>query len=351
MEYSYQNKIVIDDNTIGYDKPCYIIAEIGINHNGNIVLAKKLIDVAIDAGANAVKFQKRDLKSIYQQKILETPSLDSQGTEILIDVLKNVEFNGDDFQEIVNYCKEREITFLCTPWDIPSVNFLEKLDVPAYKIASADLTNFPLIAHISKLNKPMIISTGMSEMEEIERTVGFVKEKNAVFSLLHCNSTYPSPPELLNLSLIPVLREKFNVPIGYSGHESSILPSITAANMGAVIIERHITLDKTMEGLDQAASLNPDEFKELIQKVRESEKAMGTPIKQMTRGETLQREVLGKSIICSNDIKKGELFSEQNIVIKTPARGLSPQYYFELIGKKSSRDIKKGDYLQTDDIK
>ena len=230
-------------------------------------MAKKLIDVAVGAGANAVKFQKRDLESIYQQEILETPSLDSQGTEILIDVLKNVEFNEDDFQEIVNYCKEREITFLCTPWDIPSVNFLEKLDVPAYKIASADLTNFPLIAHISKLNKPMIISTGMSEMEEIERTVDFVKEKNAAFSLLHCNSTYPSPPELLNLSLIPVLREKFNVPIGYSGHESSILPSITAANMGAVIIERHITLDKTMEGLDQAASLNPDEFKELIQKV------------------------------------------------------------------------------------
>ena len=296
MEYSYQNKIVIDGNTVGYDKPCYIIAEIGINHNGNIVLAKKLIDVAVGAGANAVKFQKRDLESIYQQEILETPSLDSQGTEILIDVLKNVEFNEDDFQEIVNYCKEREITFLCTPWDIPSVNFLEKLGVPAYKIASADLTNFPLIAHISKLNKPMIISTGMSEMEEIERTVDFVKEKNAAFSLLHCNSTYPSPPELLNLSLIPVLREKFNVPIGYSGHESSILPSITAANMGAVIIERHITLDKTMEGLDQAASLNPDEFKELIQKVRESEKAMGTPIKQMTRGETLQREVLGKAL-------------------------------------------------------
>ena len=140
------------------------------------------------------------------------------------------------------------------------------------------------------------------------------------------------------------------MPIGYSGHESSILPSITAANMGAVIIERHITLDKTMEGLDQAASLNPDEFKELIQKVRESETAMGTPIKQMTRGETLQREVLGKSIICSNDIKKDELFSEQNIVIKTPARGLSPQYYFELIGKKSPRDIKKGDYLQMEDL-
>ena len=350
MPYSFKNVMDVDGILIGNEKPCYIIAEIGINHNGDVALAKKLIDVATNAGANAVKFQKRDLESIYQQKILENPSLDSQGTEILIDVLRNVEFGEDDFKEIVNYCKGKKITFLCTPWDIPSVDFLEKLNVPAYKIASADLTNFPLIAHISKLNKPMIISTGMSEMEEIERTVDFVKEKNTAFSLLHCNSTYPSPVELLNLSLITVLQEKFNVPIGYSGHESSILPSITAANMGAVIIERHITLDKTMEGLDQAASLEPDEFKELIQKIRESEKAKGVPIKQMTRGETLQREVLGKSVVCSNDIKKYELFSEQNIVVKTPARGLSPQHYFELIGKKSPRDIKKGDYLQTDDL-
>ena len=350
MQYSFKNMMDIGGILIGNDKPCYIIAEIGINHNGDIALAKKLIDVATNAGANAVKFQKRDLESIYQQKILENPSLDSQGTEILIDVLKNVEFDEDDFQEIVNYSKGKKITFLCTPWDISSVDFLEKLGVPAYKIASADLTNLPLIAHISKLNKPVIVSTGMSEMEEIEKTVSFMKEKNIVFSLLHCCSTYPSPVELLNLSLIPILQEKFNVPIGYSGHESSIQPSITAANMGAVIIERHITLDKTMEGLDQAASLEPDEFKELIQKIRESEKAKGTPIKQMTRGETLQREVLGKSIVCSNDIKKYELFSERNIAVKTPARGLSPQYYFELIGKKSSRDIKKGDYLQTDDL-
>ena len=350
MEYNYKNELMIEGTAIGIDKPCYIIAEAGINHNGNLELAKKLIDVAVEAGANAVKFQKRNLESIYQEKILENPTLDSQGTEILIGVLKEVEFGEEDFKKIYSYCKKKNITFLCTPWDIPSVDFLEKLNIPAYKIASADLTNFPLLMHISKIRKPMIISTGMSELKEIEKTVNFVKNEQVQLVLLHCNSTYPSPVELLNLSLIPVLQEKFNVPIGYSGHESSILPSITAANMGAVIIERHITLDKTMEGLDQAASLEPDEFKELIQKIRESEKAKGTPIKQMTRGETLQREVLGKSIVCSNDIKKYELFSERNIVVKTPARGLSPQYYFELIGKKSSRDIKKGDYLQADDL-
>ena len=312
--------------------------------------AKDLIDVASEAGANALKFQKRHLESIYRKEILDDPTQDSQGTEILIDVLKEVEFGEKDFLEIQKYCKEKQITFLCTPWDIPSVDFLEKLDVPGYKIASADLTNLPLISYISNFKKPMIISTGMSMMDEIEKTVNFVKEKQIEFSLLHCNSTYPSPVELLNLSLIPVLQEKFNVPIGYSGHESSVLPSLTAANMGAVIIERHITLDKKMKGIDQASSLEPDEFKKLVQNIRESEKAKGIPIKKMTRGEVLQREVLGKSIVCSKQISKGDLFSEANVEIRTPARGLSPQYFFELIGKSSKREIKKGDYIQKDDL-
>jgi len=350
MEYSFKNKIEIDGTAIGHERPCYIIAEIGINHNGDLHVAKQLIDVAADAGANAVKFQKRNLESIYQKEILENPTLDSQGTEILIDVLNEVEFNEDDFQDIVTHCREKKITFLCTPWDATSVDFLERLKVPAYKIASADMTNFPLLRYISKTKKPMIISTGMSDMDEIERTVNFVKKENAPFLLLHCNSTYPSPVELLNLNLIPVLRQKFDVPIGYSGHESAIVPSVLAANMGAVVIERHITLDKTMTGLDQAASLEPQELKTLIQYIRESEKAKGIPIKKMTRGEILQREVLGKSIVCSSDIKEGEIFSENNVEVKTPARGLSPQYYYELIGKKAKRVIKRGEYVQLDDL-
>lgn len=351
MQYNYQNKIEIDGTIIGHDQPCYIIAEIGINHNGDILLAKKLIDIAVEAGVNAVKFQKRHLENIYQKEILANPSLDSQGTEILIDVLKEVEFSENDFKNIVDYCKDKKITLLCTPWDIPSVDFLEKFNIPAYKIASADLTNFPLIRHVSKTKKPLIVSTGMSTMEEIEKTVHFIKNENVPFLLLHCNSTYPSPVELLNLNLIPVLREKFSVPIGYSGHESSIIPSVTSANMGAVVIERHITLDKHMEGLDQAASLEPDELKKLVEYVRESEKAKGIALKKMTRGEILQREVLSKSIVCSLDIRKDDVFSETNIEVRTPARGLSPQYYYELLGKKSHRDIKRGEYLQLDDLK
>lgn len=351
MKYSFENKVRIGNTLVGIGEPCYIIAEIGINHNGKVPLAKKLIDAAVEAGASAVKFQKRNLESIYKNDVLINPNLDSQGLEILIKVLKEVEFNESEYEEIIEYCKKKQIPFLCTPWDKPSVDFLERFKVPAYKIASADMTNLPLIHYVSKTKKPLIISTGMSTINEIEKTVNFVKKQNIPFILLHCNSTYPSPVELLNLSLIPMLRTKFDVPVGYSGHEPGIIPSLAAANMQAVLIERHITLDKTMEGIDQAASLEPNEFKTLVKYIRESEKAQGEAIKKMTRGEILQREVLGKSIICSSDIHEGDVFSEQNMEVKGPAKGLSPQYYFDILGKKSTRNIKKGQYLLPIDLK
>ena len=327
-----------------------IISEIGINHNGDLNLAKKMIDESKNSGADLVKFQKRDLNSIYRKEILENPNLESQGTEILIDVLKEVELTEKDYKEIINYCKERKITFLCTPWDKVSLDFLEKFNVAAYKIASADMTNFPLIKHVTSTKKPIIISTGMSTLEEIEKTVNFVKNLNVQFILLHCNSTYPSHIDMLNLKMIPYLRKKFDIPVGYSGHEMSVLPSVTAANMGAVIIERHITLDKGMKGLDHSASLEPNELKQLIQNIRESEIVMGKANKKMTRGEIMQREVLGKSLVCSNTIKLGEKFSENNIEVKGPAKGLSPQYYYEILNKKSKRKIEKGDYILNEDL-
>ena len=328
----------------------FICAEIGINHNGDIQIAKNLIDVAVDAGANAVKFQKRSLNELYKNELLDDPNLESQGFEILVGVLKEVEFDESEYNEIINYCNEKHITFLCTPWDASSVDFLEKFNVPAYKVASADMTNFPLLKYLCSKNKPLIISSGMSEMHEIENTVNFLKDQNTDFILLHCNSTYPSPIDSLNLELIPTLSEKFQIPIGYSGHESGLIPSLAAANMGAVMIERHITLDKTMEGIDQSSSLEPEEFTQLIKHIRDSEKAKGKPIKKMTRGEILQREVLGKSIISSQDIDIGEKFSEKNLEVKGPAKGLSPQHYYEILGKLCRRKIQKGDYLQTSDL-
>ncbi len=351
LEYSYRDKIKIGDTFVGIDEPCYIVAEIGINHNGKLPMAKRLIDVAVDAGANAVKFQKRSLKDLYKSDVLTDPNLYSQGVEILINVLKEIEFDELQYREIVEYCKEKKISFLCTPWDKPSVDFLEKFEVSAYKIASADMTNLPLIDYVSKTKKPIIISTGMSTMDEIEKTVNFVKKREIPFVLLHCNSTYPAPVDSLNLSLIDVLKTKFSIPVGYSGHEPGIIPSLAAANMDAVLIERHITLDRTMEGIDQAASLEPDEFKNLVKYIRESEVARGQPIKRMTRGEILQREVLGKSVVCSSDIDIGDIFSENNVEIKGPARGLSAQFYYDILGKKSTRKIKKGQYLLAIDLK
>ena len=344
------NFIKIDDKEIGTEKPCYVIAEIGINHNGKISIAKKLIDVAVDAGADAVKFQKRNLESLYKEELLSDPNLDSQGLEILIDVLKEVEFNKYEYKEIINYCKNKKITFLCTPWDKKSVDFLQEFDIPSFKIASADMTNFPLIKYLAETKKPLIISTGMSTMEEIEKMVHFVQKLKVHFILLHCNSTYPSPTELLNLNLIPEYIKKFKILVGYSGHESNIIPSLTAVNLGAVLLERHITLDKNMDGLDQAASLEPHELKTLIKNIRESEIAKGKTIKKMTRGEVLQREILGKSLIASFEINLGEIFTEENIQVKGPAKGISPQYFYEILGKKSNRVIKKGDYLQLSDI-
>jgi len=224
------------------------------------------------------------------------------------------------------------------------------LHVSAYKIASADMTNFPLIKHVSKTKKPMIISTGMSTAEEIEKTVKFLKDENVEFILLHSNSTYPAPIESLNLCLISHMREKYDVPIGYSGHEPDIIPSVMAANIGAVFLERHITTDKNMEGLDHAASLSVDEFTILVKDIRGCEIAYGKPQKKMTRGEVLQREILGKSLVCKEDIEENERFSEENIEVKGPAKGISPQYFYEILGKKTTRKIKKGDFIQDEDL-
>ena len=342
--------IKIEGVDIGKEYPCYIIAEIGVNHNGKLSLAKKLIDASIESGVNAVKFQKRDLKSLYRKESLENPNSESQGFEILLAELQEVELTKNDYIEIIDYCKKKKITFLCTPWDMPSVDFLEELDIAAYKISSGDMTNFPLIKYVSKTRKPMIISTGMSKIEEIEKMVSFVKEQNIPFVILHANSTYPSPIESLDLNLIPEFRKKFDLLVGFSGHEIGIIGSITAANMGAVIIERHITLDKTMKGLDHSSSLEPNEFKEMVSLIRLSEKAKGKPIKKMTRAEVLQREVVSKSIVCVLDICKDEIFSDKNIEAKGPEKGLSAQYFFDIIGKKSPRDIKCGEYVLEEDM-
>jgi len=333
------SEIRIGDRLIGDGYPTYIIAEIGVNHNGFLDLALKLIDVAVDAGADAVKFQKRNLEKLYAKKYLENANAGEKTLRYLLPILQQVELSDQDYYDILEYCNKRGITFICSAFDKESADFLEELGVPAYKVASADLTNLLLLDHLIKKGKPLILSTGMSRMDEVEVTVDFLKSRGAEFALLHCNSTYPAAFEDINLRFMDQLR-KFGVPVGYSGHERGIAVSTVASAIGASIIERHVTLDRTMDGPDHAASLEPHGFKKMVRDIRQVATALGAgQEKFISRGEILNREVLGKSLVAACSIQPGEVITAEKVTVKGPALGISPQKYPELIGRVAERFI------------
>jgi len=342
--------IKIGDRIIGKNQPTFVVAEIGLNHNGSLDLAKKLVNEAKNCGADAVKFQKRDLKSIYKIDIYHDPNKDCQGTAHLVDIVKRFELSEKEFIEIKKYCDKLNIIFFCTPWDLNSVSFLKKLKVPIYKIASADLTNIPLIKAIIKEHKPIILSTGMAQESEVRYTVNLLNKYNATFALLHCVSAYPPAFKDINLNMIDVLKEKYDVPIGYSGHERGITIAICAVAKGSKIIEKHFTLDRSMEGPDHNISLTPEGFKKMVDRIRIVELALGNGKKTLVRGEMLYREILAKSLISLKPIKKGQLIASNMIGVKSPGKGLSPQLISKLIGKNSKRDIKQYDYFTHKDL-
>ena len=332
-------EIQIGDRLIGNGHPTYIIAEIGVNHNGIPQLAFELIDIAVDAGADAVKFQKRNLKTLYPKKYLDNVNAGEKSLRYLLPILQRVELPESTYHEIVEYCKKKGITFLCSPFDKESADFLETLDVPAFKVASADLTNLPLIDHLVKKKKPLILSTGMSRPDEVDFTVKFLKERDVQFALLHCNSTYPTAFEDINLRYMDQLR-KYDVPVGYSGHERGIAVSTVAAALGANILERHITLDRAMDGPDHAASLEPQGFKKMVRDIHLVSLALGTgEEKFFSRGEILNRETLAKSLVAARQIEPGEIITDEMITVKGPGLGLSPQRYPELLGKRAERAV------------
>ena len=334
-------EIKIGDRLVGDGHPTYIIAEIGVNHNGLLELALQMIDVAAEAGADAVKFQKRSLESLYAKKYLENANVGEKTLRYLLPILQRIELSNEAYDRIVEYCQEKEITFLCSAFDAASADYTESLGVPAFKVASADLTNIPLLDHLIQKGKPLILSTGMSRMDEVEFTVEFLKSKKAEFALLHCNSTYPAAFEDINLRFMDQLR-KFDVPVGYSGHERGIAVSTVAAAMNGCIIERHLTLDRTMDGPDHAASLEPHGFRKLVRDIRQVEMALGLgQEKFISRGEILNREVLGKSLVAARQIQPGETIASELIAVKGPALGLSPQRYAELVGRVAERMIEQ----------
>lgn len=341
--------IKIGERLVGDGQPTYIIAEIGVNHNGILPLALELIDEAVAAGADAVKFQKRNLDKLYAKKYLDNANAGEKTLRYLLPILQRVELPDDAYYKIVDYCKKKEITFLASAFDPESADFLDQLDVPAFKVASADLTNLPLLDHLVGKGKPLILSTGMSRMEEVEVTVNFLKERGAEFALLHCNSTYPTAFEDVNLRFMERLR-RFGVPVGYSGHERGIAISTVASALGATIIERHITLDRTMDGPDHASSLEPQGFRKMVRDIRQVADSLGTgEEKFISRGEILNREVLGKSLVATRCIEPGEKITADMVAVKGPALGISPQRYPELIGRPATRQIAEDEpFLERD---
>ena len=344
------NELKVGSKYIGGVHPVFVIAEAGINHNGYVHIAKSIVDSAVQCGVDAIKFQKRDLSALYTQTLLNDPLKGEQGLQYMVPILRECELTIDALIEIKQYCDSKGVLFLCTPWDIPSAKFLKKLNIPLYKVASGDMTNFELLNFLIQTETPLILSTGMSEMEEVDKTVTFLKEKKACFALLHCNSTYPTPFHNINLRMINVLKERYDVPVGYSGHELGIAVSTAAVAMGACIVERHITLDRTMKGPDHAASLEPTGFKKMVRDIRNLELAMGSGKKWISRGEFANRETLGKSLYAKQTIRKGVRITATMLTVKSPYKGLSGQYFYEMIGMKAIRTIKKDEPLTENDV-
>lgn len=330
-------------------KRTFIIAEIGNNHNGDFDRAKHMIDLAVKMGADCAKFQMRQMDQVYRKRSL-TKSGEDLGTEYIIDLLNKFELSVDQQRELSLYCKSKGILYLCTPWDITSVDILESFGVVAYKVASADLTNLPLLDKLSQTKKPLILSTGMSTPDEVKFTTTFLNNRKTDFVLLHCNSTYPAPLHDINLNWINNLK-KIHPVVGYSGHERGTAVSIAAVALGATVIERHFTLDRQMEGPDHAASLEYNEFAELVNGIREVEMALGTgDVRNLSQGEMINRENLGKSLVASKALKKGEILKTGDIKVLSPGQGLSPQNYELLLGRELMRDMDEEDFFFSSDI-
>lgn len=328
----------------------FVIAEIGNNHNGSFERAIQMVDLALEMGADCAKFQMRHLDEVYRQRTLRKDGEDL-GTEYVLDLLRRFELSLDEHRKLAAYCKKKGILYLCTPWDARSVDVLEELGVPAYKVASADLTNLPLLDRLCATGKPLILSTGMSLREEVQITVDFLNHRDARFVLLHCNSTYPAPLHDIQLKWMTKLQGIHSL-VGYSGHERGIAVSLGAVALGACVIERHFTLDRTMEGPDHAASLEHVEFKRLVDGVREIEQALGDGgERRISQGEMINRENLAKSLVAATALSKGTVLAAQHVKVRSPGQGLSPQHYEQLLGRTLQHDLDEEDFFYPSDLK
>lgn len=326
----------------------FVIAEAGINHNGELKLAKKLVDAAKDAGADCIKFQtfisknlttKNASKAEYQK---QTKSEESQ-----YDMLKRYELSFDEFSELSRYCQDKNIEFLSTAFDFESIEFLKSLDMKRWKIPSGEITNLPYLIKIAKLNKPVILSTGMSTMDEIKKAVSVLRENGTgEITVLHCTTEYPAPFSDVNLKAMLTIKKELGVKVGYSDHTKGIEASIAAVALGASVIEKHLTLDKNMEGPDHKSSLEPNEMKAMIRALRNIELALGDGIKKPSESEKKNICVARKSIVAKRYIQKGEIFTEENLTVKRPGNGISPMQWFEVLGRRAVRDFQEDELIE-----
>lgn len=323
----------------------FIIAEAGVNHNGSIELAKKLIDEACNADCDCVKFQtfksenvitKFAQKAEYQKKTTGT-------TESQLDMARKLELSFDDFKELQNYCKQKQIKFLSTPFDEESLHFLMSLGMDIIKIPSGEITNLPFLRKINAYKKEVILSTGMSTMQEIEDALFILKDSK--LSLLHCTTEYPCPYEDVNLNAMQTMRKKFNLRVGYSDHTKGIEVAIAAVAMGATIIEKHFSLDKNMEGPDHKASIEPYELTYMVKAIRNIEKALGSFEKKPSPSEMKNIEIAQKSIVAKCAIRKGELFTDKNITCKRPGNGISPMQWDTIIGAVAQKEYAEDELI------
>jgi N,N'-diacetyllegionaminate synthase len=334
----------------------FIIAEAGVNHNGSIDMAKKLIDVAVESGANAVKFQTFKAENLvnFEAEMAEYQAKNLGEKRSQFQMLKSVEISFKDFENLKKYCDKKGIVFLSTPFDIESARFLKELGLEIFKIPSGEITNYLLLKEIGSYKKRVILSTGMANLSEIEEALDVLIEngtKREYITLLHCNTEYPTPIEDVNLKAMLTIKEAFKVDVGYSDHTPGIEVPIAAVAMGAKVIEKHFTLDKDLPGPDHKASLEPDELKAMVKGIRNIEEAMGDGIKKPSKSEIKNIHIARKYLVAKRDIKKGEIFSKDNIDVKrTGKRGVSPMKWEKIIGKTALRNLRKDAVLKYGDI-
>ena len=326
----------------------YIIAEAGVNHNGSFELACKLVDAAKRAGVDCIKFQtfkSKNLVSHNAQKADYQKTTTGDGSQV--DMLKKLELSYDEFLALKEYCDNVGITFLSTPFDIESIEFLNSIDMPFWKIPSGEVTNLPYLLALAKTGKPVVMSTGMCEIEEIEAAIKVLEENGTTdIKLLHCNTEYPTPFEDVNLRAMQTIRDVFGLEVGYSDHTKGIEVPVAAVALGAKVIEKHFTLDRNMEGPDHKASLEPEELAAMVSGIRHVEKALGNGDKTPSPSEKKNIAIARKSIVAGRAIKSGEELTEENITVKRPGTGISPMRWFDVIGTKATRDFEEDELIE-----